>query len=57
MPGNRNFNSGNGRISGTRGDSGYKFPGSISLFRAYNRELTASEVLQNFNVARARFGL
>ena len=54
---NRNFNSGNGRISGTRGDSGYKFPGSISSFRAYNRELTASEVLQNFNLTRDRFGV
>ena len=55
--GNRNFNSGNGRISGWRNDSNYKFPGSISSFRAYNRELTEAEVLQNFNVSRDRFGV
>ena len=54
---NRNFNSGNGRISGLRGDSGYKFPGSIGSFRSYNKELTDVEVLQNYNATKGRFGL
>lgn len=31
--------------------------GSISYFRLYNRALTASEVLQNYNATRSRFGL
>ena len=29
----------------------------ISSFRAYNRELTATEVFQNYNVTKARFGV
>jgi hypothetical protein len=31
--------------------------GNISSVKYYNRSLTASEVLQNYNVTRARFGL
>ena len=33
------------------------FNGSISGVRTYNRSLSASEVLQNFNATRARFGV
>lgn len=31
--------------------------GNISSVRVYNRALTASEVLQNFNATKSRFGL
>ena len=37
------------------GTQGYQ--GNISIARIYNRALSANEVLQNFNAARARFGL
>ena len=53
----KSFNSGNARISGWRNDSGYKLPGSIGSFKAYNRELSAVEVLQNYNATKGRFGL
>ena len=33
------------------------YTGSISLVQIYNRALNASEVLQNFNATRARFGV
>lgn len=32
-------------------------PGNISATQIYNRALTASEVLQNYNATKARFGL
>ena len=34
-----------------------QFNGSIGNFRIYNRSLSDSEVLQNFNATRARFGV
>jgi len=36
---------------------GQTFLGSAAILRWYNRALSASEVLQNFNVNKARFGL
>ena len=54
---NRNFNSGYGRISGTSNASGYYINMNCGYFRVYNRELTSSEVLQNFAVSKSRFGL
>jgi hypothetical protein len=36
---------------------GYYFNGSIAKVAIYNRGLTASEVLQNFNALRGRYGL
>ena len=33
------------------------FAGNIATTQIYNRELNATEVLQNFNVTRARFGV
>ena len=54
---NRNFNSGNGRISGWRADTGYPMPMNCSSFRVYNRALTQSEVLQNFAAQRTRYGI
>lgn len=35
----------------------YVHPGAVSLFRSYSRRLTLSEVQQNFNLDKARFGL
>lgn len=35
----------------------YNFPGTIAIPMVYNRALTASEVLQNFNARRTRFGV
>jgi hypothetical protein len=40
------------------GDSYYgKFTGNISNVKIYNRALSASEVLQNYNATKSRFGL
>ena len=33
------------------------FPGYISLFKIYNRALTATEIQQNYNSQKSRFGL
>ena len=41
----------------TSGADDYNWNGRISLTRIYNRELTSNEVVQNFNAARARFGV
>jgi hypothetical protein len=49
-------NTGIGRISGY--DNGSEiWDGNISTFSIYNRALSASEVLQNYNVTKTRFGL
>ena len=37
--------------------AGYVFPGNISQASIYNRALSASEVSQNFNAIRGRFGI
>ena len=37
------------------GDPGY--PGYISIARIYNRALTATEILQNYNATKGRYGL
>jgi len=37
--------------------NGYYFNGNIANFQIYNRALSASEVLQNYNATRARFGV
>lgn len=48
---NHSFKIGNGRSNTS------PFPGKIPIVGLYNRELSASEVLQNFNVVKSRFGL
>ena len=35
----------------------FAFSGNISSVKVYNKELTAAEVLQNYNVTKGRFGL
>jgi hypothetical protein len=37
--------------------SGRNFAGNVSTCTAYNKPLSADEVLQNFNATRARFGI
>jgi len=53
----RNFNSGNGNISGWRFDINYRIPMNCSVFKIYNRSLSSIEILQNFNALRGRYGL
>jgi hypothetical protein len=54
---NRNFNSGNGRISSWLADNNYYIPMDLAQFRVYNRSLSAQEVLQNYNASKKRYGL
>jgi hypothetical protein len=42
---------------GWGGNTGFSVAGDISLFRAYNRQLSAAEVAQNYNSTKGRFGL
>ena len=39
------------------GRSGYRWLGQIANFKIYNRALSATEVLQNYNAHKSRFGL
>jgi len=47
---------GQGRISGYA-NGNEVWDGNISIFKIYNQTLSASEVLQNYNSTKARFGL
>ncbi len=49
-------NGGIGRISGYD-NGGEIWDGNISTFSIYNRALTATEILQNYNATKTRFGL
>ena len=42
---------------GRRGDGTNEFNGRIGIFRIYNKKLSESEIVQNFQVHRARFGI
>ena len=42
---------------GSNGGAASYFKGNIAQTQIYNRALSASEVLQNFNATRARFGI
>jgi prepilin-type N-terminal cleavage/methylation domain-containing protein len=46
-----------GAYGGFSGSRGYYYNGSIAIVRVYNRALSATEVQQNFNSNKARFGL
>jgi hypothetical protein len=54
---NRNFNSGNGRISSWLADNNYNIPMDLAQFRVYNRALTSQEIVQNYNATKKRYGL
>jgi hypothetical protein len=47
-----NFNIGSDSVEGSR-----KFRGDIGLMTLYNRALSRSEVFQNYNATKGRFGL
>ena len=53
--GNRNFNSGNGRISSWLFSDVFFIPMDLAQFRIYNRALTSQEVLQNYNATKRRY--
>ena len=50
------FHLGSGGVAGGLDDRGM-WNGEIGPVHVYNRELTAAEVLQNFNAQRGRFGV
>ena len=54
---NRNFNNGSGRISSWLTDDNYNLPMDLGQFKIYNRALTASEIVQNYNATKRRYGL
>jgi hypothetical protein len=39
------------------GRSGFLWLGQISIFKVYNRALSTTEILQNYNATKTRFGL
>jgi hypothetical protein len=45
------------RIGDWIGSSGYQLNGKMSIMKLYNRALSATEVLQNYNATKTRFGL
>ena len=51
----RNFNSGNGRSPGSRQGTSYLMPLYLSSFKVYNRELTQTEINQNYDADVGRF--
>jgi hypothetical protein len=53
----RGFNSGYGRISSWKNSLNYVINMDLSIFRIYNKALSADEVSRNFNATRHRFGL
>jgi hypothetical protein len=54
---NRNFNNGYGRISIWSSDLLYLMPMNCSVFKVYNRSLSQSEIDENFNYFRKRYGI
>jgi len=52
-----NIGADGSRVGNKLSNSTENFDGNIALTRAYNRVLTAAEVLQNFNAQKSRFGL
>ena len=52
---NRNFNSGNGRISSWLADNNYYIAMDLAQSKIYNRALTATEILQNYNATKRRY--
>ena len=57
LAGQRNFNSGVGRISVWTDTAGYDMPMNWAIFKIYNRALTQAEINTNFNALRGRFGV
>ena len=53
--GNRTFNNGNGRIACWLYSESFYLSMDIAQFQVYNRSLTASEILQNYNATKGRY--
>lgn len=57
---NRNFNNGGFQINGNSVggfSDDYKLDMDVGTVRVYNREITSSEVTQNFNATKGRYGI
>lgn len=52
---NRNFNSGNGRLSSWLTSSAFNIRMDIAQFQVYNRALTATEIFQNYHATKGRY--
>ena len=52
--GNRNFNSGNGKIA-SWGGGGYQMPMECAVFRVYNKSLSQDEITHNYNSQKGRY--
>jgi len=52
--GNRNFNSGNGRISSWL-FSNFSIAMDLAQFQVYNRALSATEIFQNYHATKGRY--
>ena len=50
-------NGANNLIIGNRSDNFVDFKGNISITQLYNRALSSTEILQNYNAQKSRFGL
>ena len=46
-----------GAYGGFNGGRSYYYSGDIATMKFYNRTLTDTEVLQNYNATKSRFGL
>jgi hypothetical protein len=46
-----------GVYGGYNGSRSYYYNGNLSVCKVYNRALSASEIQQNFNAARSRYGI
>lgn len=46
-----------GAYGGNSGRNAYFYNGALSICRIYNQALTATQVLQNFNATRGRYGI
>jgi hypothetical protein len=46
-----------GAYGGFSGARGYYYNGNLAICRVYNKELTSTEVLQNYNAIKGRFGI
>ena len=55
--GNRSFNSGNGRISSWLYSDVFFISMDLAQFRIYNRALSTTEIVQNYNATKKRYGL
>jgi hypothetical protein len=45
-----------GRLLGWYGSGGYLLNGNIGSYYVYNSALTSTQVIQNFNAQKSRFG-